>query len=251
MLFKAILIGLIYWLAMGRAAYIISFAFRKPLVLGVFIGLVFGDVQKGLLYGATIQLLYMGGIEAGGNIPNDQGLASCIAIPAALMSNLDPAAAVALAVPFGVLGVLLNNVRRTFNSFYSTYSDKLVEEHKYRKLSYFSFLVPWATNFILYFTPVFIATYFGSGLVKAFINSIPKWAMNGLANAGNMLPALGFALTLVVMGKKQYIPFFVLGFYMYTVMSFSMLTGTVFAICFALITSLFKQHDDEGEDYVG
>ena len=105
MVIQAILVGILYWLSMGRASYFISFAFRKPVVLGVFIGLVYGDVQTGLLYGATIQLMYMGGIEAGGNIPSDQGLATCIAIPAAIANNLDPAAAVALAVPFGVLGV--------------------------------------------------------------------------------------------------------------------------------------------------
>ena len=187
------------------------------------------DVQTGLLYGATIQLMYMGGIEAGGNIPSDQGLATCIAIPAAIANNLDPAAAVALAVPFGVLGVLINNVRRTINSFYNTKADKFVEDKQYDKLS----------------TPVFIATLFGSSVVQAFINVIPEWAMNGLTNAGNMLPGLGFALTLVVMGKKKYLPFFVLGFFLYSVMGFSMLTGAVIALCLALIVSLFKQNDEE------
>ena len=88
MVIQAILVGILYWLSMGRASYFISFAFRKPVVLGVFIGLVYGDVQTGLLYGATIQLMYMGGIEAGGNIPSDQGLATCIAIPAAIANNL-------------------------------------------------------------------------------------------------------------------------------------------------------------------
>jgi D-glucosaminate PTS system EIIC component len=246
MILKAALVGLLYWLAMGRAAYYFSFAFRKPVVLGVFIGLVFGDVRTGLIYGATIQLMYMGGIEAGGNIPSDIGLAACIAIPAAIVNHLDPAAAVAIAVPFGVLGVLINNVRRTINSFYNTKADKFVEEGQYDKLSTFSFLLPWLTNGVLYFTPVFIATLYGPSVVQAFIKVIPKWFMNGLANGGGMLPALGFALTLVVMGKKQYIPFFVLGFFLHAILGFSMLSGAVLAICIALIVSLFKQNE-EGE----
>ena len=49
MIVKAALVGLLYWISMGRAQYFFSFAFRKPVVLGVFIGLVFGDVQAGLL----------------------------------------------------------------------------------------------------------------------------------------------------------------------------------------------------------
>lgn len=246
MILKALLVGFIYWIAMGRAAYYFSFAFRKPVVLGVFIGLVFGDVKTGLLYGATIQLMYMGGIEAGGNIPSDQALAACIAIPAAILNHLDPAASVAIAVPFGVLGVLINNVRRTINSFYNTKADKFIENGEYDKLSTFSFLLPWLTNGVLYITPVFIATLFGPSVVQAFIKVIPKWFMNGLANGGGMLPALGFALTLVVMGKKQYIPFFVLGFFISAISGMTMLTGAVIAVCIALIVSLFKQNE-EGE----
>lgn len=243
---QAALVGLLYWISMGRASYYFSYAFRKPVVLGVFIGLVYGDVSLGLLYGATIQLMYMGGIEAGGNIPSDQGLAACIAIPAAMATNLDPAAAVALAVPFGVLGVLINNVRRTINSFYNAKADIFVEEGKYDKLNIFSFLLPWLTNGVLYFTPVFIATLYGASVVEGFINIVPEWLMNGLANAGNILPALGFALTLVVMGKKKYLPFFVLGFFLFSILKFSMLTGAVIALCLALIVSLFKQNDEEG-----
>lgn len=247
MVIQAVLVGLLYWIALGRANYFFSFAFRKPVVLGVFIGLVYGDVQMGLLYGATIQLMYMGGIEAGGNIPSDQGLAACIAIPAAIINNLDPGTAVAIAVPFGVLGVMINNVRRTINAFYNMHADRMIEQREYDKLSKFSFILPWLTNGVLYFTPVFIATLFGPSVVEAFINVIPEWVMNGLANAGNILPALGFALTLVVMGKKQYIPFFVLGFFMFAVLGFSMLTGAVFGLCFALIASLFRQNSEEGE----
>jgi len=247
MVVQSALIGLTYWIAMGRAQYFFSFAFRKPVVLGVVIGLILGDVQAGLIYGATIQLLFMGGIEAGGNIPSDQALAACIAIPAAIINNLDPQAALALAVPFGVLGVLINNVRRTVNTFFTGRSDKLVEEKKYDMLSLYSFSIPWLINGLLYFTPVFIATLFGPDVVEAFINVIPSWAMDGLANAGGILPGLGFALTIVILGRKQYLPFFVLGFFMYSVLGFSMLTGAVFAVTIAMIVSLFKQNDDEEE----
>ncbi len=247
MVVQAVFVGLLYWLAIGRANYYISFAIRKPVVMGVFIGLIFGNVQAGLLYGATIQLMYMGGIEAGGNIPSDQALASCIAIPAAIINNLDVGTAVALAVPFGVLGVLLNNVRRTINSFYNTKADQFVEAAEYDKLSTFSFLLPWLTNGVLYFTPVFIATLFGPSVVQSFIAIIPNWLMSGLTNAGNMLPALGFALTLVVMGKKQYLPFFVIGFFAFSVLGFSMLTGAIFALCFAMIASLYRLNSDEGD----
>lgn len=249
MVIKAVLVGLVYWLTMGRAFYYISFALRKPVVLGVIIGLIFGDVQVGLVYGATIQLMYMGGIEAGGNIPSDQALAACIAIPAAIINNIDPSAAVAIAVPFGVLGVLINNVRRTINSFYNTKADDLIEKGEYDKVSKISFILPWLTNGVLYFTPVFIATLFGPSVVQKFIDIIPTWLMNGLANAGGMLPALGFALTLVVMGKKQYMPFFALGFFLHAILGFSMLTGAVLALCLALIVSLFKQNEEGDAQY--
>lgn len=243
MIIQAVLVGLVYWIAIGRAQYYFSFAFRKPVVLGVIIGLIYNDVPAGLMYGATIQLMYMGGIEAGGNIPSDQALAACIAIPAALINGLDPGTAVAIAVPFGVLGVLINNVRRTINSFYNTKAEKFIEAKEYDKLSRASFLWPWLTNGVLYFTPVFIATLFGPAVVEQFINLIPIQLLNGLSNAGSMLPALGFALTLVVMGKKQYLPFFVLGFFMFATHSFSMLTGAIYALCFALIFSLLNNKE--------
>lgn len=244
MVLRAILVGLLYWLGMGRAEYYFAFALRKPVVTGTLIGFIFGDVQAGLLYGATIQLMWMGGIEAGGNIPADQGLAACIAIPAAIMTGIKPGAAVALAVPFSVLGVLINNLRRMFNSFFNTKVDKLIEQKRYDSVNKWEFLIPWMCNFVLYFTPVFVATLFGPSVLKSFINVIPTWLMNGLNNAGMMLPALGFALTIVVMGKKKYIPFFVLGFFMFATMKFSMLTGAVFALSIALIFSLLKQEDE-------
>lgn len=135
MIVKAALVGLLYWISMGRAQYFFSFAFRKPVVLGVFIGLVFGDVQAGLLYGATIQLMYMAGIEAGGNIPSDQGLATCIAIPGSYRRRHGRQRSSSTCSTVWSTGCPDHNVRRTINTFFCTRADACIEKKEYDKLS--------------------------------------------------------------------------------------------------------------------
>ncbi|WP_141010092.1 PTS sugar transporter subunit IIC, partial [Escherichia coli] len=43
-------------------------------------------------------------------------VAACIAIPIAVKANMDPNLAIALAIPFGVIGVFLDQLRRTLNA---------------------------------------------------------------------------------------------------------------------------------------
>ncbi len=101
---------------------------------------------------------------------------------------------------------------------------------------------------LLYWISMGRAQYFFS---FAFRKPVIIWCIYRLAyelvleNAGNTVPALGFALTLVVMGKQKYLPFFVLGFFLYAILGFSMLTGAVIAVCLALIVSLFVQEDSQ------
>ena len=231
---RALLVALFYWLAMGRANYFISMELRQPILLGVIIGAIYGDVNAGLMYGANIQLMYIGVVAAGGNIPNDPALAASIAIPAAIINGLDAGAAVAIAVPFGVMGVMTNNLRRTINTFTVGDVDKAIETGSYKKVHAFQFIIPWLINGVLYMTPVFLINLVGPSLIQKIIEVIPSWLQSGIANAGNMLPALGFALTLVIMGK-EYMPYFLLGFFLYAVTGFSMLTGAVIALALGMI----------------
>lgn len=232
---RALLVGLIYWLAMGRANYFFSLMFRQPLLLGVIYGALYGDVHAGLMYGANIQLMYIGVVAAGGNIPNDPALAASIAIPVAIVNGLDSGAAIAIAVPFGVMGVMVNNLRRTINTmFLATKVDKYIEEGEYKKAHKYQFIIPWLINGVMYAIPVFLINLIGPTMIQKVIEVIPTWLQNGIANAGNMLPALGFALTLVVMGK-QYMPYFLLGFFIYAITGFSMLTGAIIAFALGMI----------------
>lgn len=117
-LFIAIVAGLLYFIGTSRIGYGLSQAATdSPILYGLIFGLLFGDVTTGLIIGGTIQMMYLGLIATGGNIPADEALAGVVAIPIALQTGLSTELAIAIAVPFGVLGVFLDQIRRTTNAF--------------------------------------------------------------------------------------------------------------------------------------
>ena len=64
---------------------------------------------------------------------------------------------------------------------------------------------------VLGFVIGFAGAMSAEGLEKV-ISLIPAWLNTGLSVAGAMLPAIGFAMILNVMAKKELIPFVLLGY---------------------------------------
>lgn len=113
----ASLMGLYYWFARLRLGYTFSAMLLQPVVVAVFVGLLLGNMPAAMIIGAGMQLVYLGVTSTpGGNVPSDPALAACIAIPIAVKANMDPNLAIALAIPFGVIGVFLDQLRRTLNA---------------------------------------------------------------------------------------------------------------------------------------
>jgi len=73
----AILIGLGYYISYSPwlGCMFGYFTTYRPLVAGLFVGIILGDPAKGTLVGAAINLAYLGFISAGGTMPGDPGLA--------------------------------------------------------------------------------------------------------------------------------------------------------------------------------
>ena len=104
----------------------------QPLGAALVAGLATGKLSEAMVVGAGIQLVYLGVTSTpGGNVPSDPALASAIAIPIALGVGMNAEAAVALAVPFGVLGVFMDQLRRTINATWVHMADKYAEELNY------------------------------------------------------------------------------------------------------------------------
>ena len=231
---QAILIALLYWISQAKIWYGFSIM-RMPLCIAPFIGLMFGDIPTALQVGATLQMIYIGSIAPGGNPPADEGLASCIAIPIALTAGIDPTVAISLAIPLGLLGVVLENVRKTLNTVFVHMADKYAAEGNVRGLQLSATLYPILLAFPMRFIPVFIACLFGPEAIQAFVNMLPEWVTHGLSVAGNILPALGFAITMIVIGKKQYLPLFVIGFFIVAYTGLSTVGIAIFGACAVLM----------------
>lgn len=70
--------------------------------------------------------------------------------------------------------------------------------------------------------------------VLKLVDFIPEVLLNGLSVAGKMLPAIGFAMILTVMAKKELIPFVLLGYVCASYLGLPVigiaLVGTIFAL---------------------
>lgn len=243
----AALCGLMYFLATSRVGYGLGDTAFGPIAFGFILGLIYGDVSTGLIIGATIQLVYLGMIATGGNIPADDALAGIIAIPIALQTGISPELALGIAIPFGVLGVFLDQIRRTTNAFWIHKADKYALQGNRRGVFHSAFTIPLVFAFFLRFTPVFIITLFGASAVTFVLDSMPAWIITGLSVAGGMLPAMGFAIIVMTIGKKELLPYFFIGFFAVAYLSIGVMAAAVFGTCIALLTIYRAINQDRKE----
>lgn len=183
----------------------------RPLVLGPLVGLVLGDVTQGVMIGATLELIFMGNIKVGAAIPPDIITGGVLGTAFAIMSHKGPAIALALAVPISILAELVISGLFVFRAIFNKKFNQYAEEGNYKKIQQLHILSGLLKP-VLMGLIIFIALEVGSNAVKSFLDLIPAWVQSGLQVAGNMLPALGFALLMNLMFNKRVAPYFFLGF---------------------------------------
>lgn len=234
---QAILVGLFYWIMKWTPGYI-SFmpGAYSPMFMSVFLGLILGDLQSAVICGAFIEAVYLGlSSDLGGVTTVDKALATCVVVPIAVVGGLDPAVAVTLAIPFGLLGTLTTNVVKLCISLLCNRCDKLAEQGKADQIAFLSVAGPAAFWLVFAAIPVMAIVYLGPDAVQAVVNMIPKQLIQGLSVAGGLLPALGFAMIVRVIGRKNFLPFFFLGFFLVQYFSIPTFGCAIFGSIAAII----------------
>ncbi|MGT2844352.1 PTS mannose/fructose/sorbose/N-acetylgalactosamine transporter subunit IIC [Streptococcus hongkongensis] len=227
-LFQAILIGL--WTAFCFSGMLLGLYTNRCIVLSFGVGIILGDIPTALAVGAISELAYMGfGVGAGGTVPPNPigpgifGTLMAITTVAA-KDKITPEAALALSTPIAVGIQFIQTAVYTAFAGAPGAAKKALQNGDFKKFKIAANGTIWAfaaVGFILGITGALSM----DTLTKLFA-MIPPVLLNGLTLAGKMLPAIGFAMILSVMAKKELIPYIILGYVLAVYFGLPVLTPT-------------------------
>lgn len=239
---QAIMIGL--WTAFCYAGMLWGIFTNRAIVLSFGVGVILGDLPTALQCGAIAELAFMGfGVGAGGTVPpNPIGPGIIGTLMAITLPDVTPESALSLSIPFAVAIQFLQTAIYTVRAGAPESAAKALKNHNFTK-----FRINANMTVILFAIVGFALGFLGAfsmETLRSLVGLIPAWLLSGLNVAGGMLPAIGFAMIMSVMLKKEFIPFALLGYILAAFLSLPVigiaLVGAVFAI----------KHYNETENHV-
>ena len=250
-LFQAVLLGICACLAsmpgLGGTTFG-NYTLGRPLVAGLIVGLILGDMRSGIIVGAAIQIIYIALVTPGGTVSADVRAISYIGIPLAVVAikgmGLDPAGkaaqdmAATLGAAVGTLGTVLFYGTATINLVWQHMGWKAVEKGDFKKLYLVDMGLPWISHLICSFLPTVIITMAGAGMVDLMKQYLPMdgIAMKTLFTVGSLLPAVGVAILLkqVINKATDFLTFF-FGFILASTMGVNLIGAALIGGFFAVI----------------
>ena len=257
---QAVLCGIVYWLAVGNLPFVGLWSLQRPLVCGLVTGLILGHPIQGAVIGATINLVYLGFMSAGGSMPADMALAGILGTAYAIAGGLDTDTALALAVPIGILGTIVWAGRMTFDSFFVHIADNYIEKEEYHKIWRANVLFPQIMCFCMTAIPCAFAAYFGANYIQGIINLLSGKVLTVFQIIGGLMPALGIAITLQYIFKGESRIFLFAGCLLAVYSGLPLLTLGIIALIVAIVyvqmtsanegavAAAYDDEDDEEDD---
>ena len=232
MLGKALLIALWAGIA-GIDLFNGLFHIHRPVFTGMVVGVILGDVKTGLITGATLELIWMGAVPLAGAQPPNVVIGGIIGTAFAILANVDPKIAVGIAVPFAV--AMQGAITLVFTAFSPLMhkADEYAEDANTKgieKINYAGMLILFVLNAIIAFLPVYV----GADVAEAIVAKMPEWLIGGLEVAGGIMPAIGFAMLLKIMYKKEYMAFLIIGFVLVAYFELPILAVALIGLAVAL-----------------
>lgn len=234
MLEQSIGIALITLLAYSHPVFGYS-QLDRPIITGVLVGLVMGNVTLGAQIGASLELIYIGSAAVGGALPPDYCSGGILATAFAIASGSGIEGAVALSLPIATLVSLVKNFLYTVARGWCLHKgDDYAKEGNLKGIE----AMHWLSAYIAWGVLALITGFgffYGNDAVSSILAIIPSWLTRGISAAAGMLPALGLALLAKFLNNKLLLPFFFIGFLTVALFKTSILGISCLALCIALL----------------
>lgn len=208
---QAILLGIVAFIAQSEYALGTSLLSR-PIVTGLFTGIVLGDINTGIIMGATLELAFIGSFSVGASIPPDVVTGGILGTAFAITAGAGTETALLLGLPIATLTLILKNVYLgLLIPMMNQKADLYAADGNYKGVERMHLLAGFGLSLMLALV-VTISFMVGSNTISKLLAMIPAFVQNGLSVATGLIPALGFAMLARLLINKQVAPYFFLGF---------------------------------------
>ena len=222
MLIPAILVSIVALLAAMDEQLFGASMMARPLFTGPIIGLIMGDLQTGVIIGATLESMFMGSIMVG--------------------------SAVALALPLSVFLQLWRNFCYAIpGSWAGKQIEKALDERNLKKANLLHLTVVPLSIGIPSALLVFIALFFGADGINSVLNMIPEVVLNGFNVAAGVLSCVGLALLIKIMSNNKILPYLFLGFVAVMYLGMDVIGVAVVGLCIAFLVVNNMQFEEEDD----
>ena len=194
---------------------------HRPIVNGAVIGAILGDLEAGLVVGATYELMTVGNMPVGGAQPANIVIGGVMATVFAIGSGMDINAAMGLAVPFSVIGTYIVTLLFTAMSPIMGVADKMAENADTKGIDRINYMAMGILG-ALFAVVCTLGMIGGEAMGKALnavFDAVP-WLMAGLSAAGGMLRFVGFATLLRIMLSNDHWGIYFAGFALATIIGY-------------------------------
>ncbi|MBA1434064.1 PTS mannose/fructose/sorbose/N-acetylgalactosamine transporter subunit IIC [Bombilactobacillus bombi] len=243
MLYQALVVGLVMALGVYSDKGLGDPMLRRPLVMGPIVGLLLGNLEKGVIVGAAIEVVFLGTTQIGGALPSDSMTGSIFGTAFAIITNQSTQIALTLAIPISILAVFLNQLTLFAVGLLEEKFKQLINKENYHAfvLLHYSMI---AFQCIVYFLVGMVGILAGTHAIQHILNIIPAVLMNGLNLAGKLLPALGIALLLNMLWDSKLSVFVLFGFVLSAYLKLPLIAiaclGLVISVTIALQENKFS-----------
>lgn len=211
---SALVCALVYFALSMLDMYMLSWqCLTRPIVVAPIVGGLLGDLQTGVVMGASLEAIFMGISAVGGSVPSDALSGSILAVAYAITVGGADAVETgfALSLTLGTIMATFSGVLMAVWGSLTPYWEKLASECKPNK--FFAISTVFSALALVPGTIViFLGCKFGVEGLGAAIAAAPAWVITGLATAGGMMTAVGFGILLSMIWQLDICIWYFVGF---------------------------------------